>query len=171
MNIASALQSQYLAALEMLGQAVVHCPDWLWNEQEDKNRFWHVAYHSLFYTHLYLQPTGDDFVPWERARKDYNFMGAPPWSPQKPVDTSQAYTKDEILEYLKLCQQQVRETMESLDLAADSGFDWIPMDKFEHLLYTLRHIQLHTGELCERLWTRAQIEVAWVGTQDVGEKP
>jgi hypothetical protein len=27
-----------------------------------------IAYHALFYTHLYLQPAEADFVPWEHHR-------------------------------------------------------------------------------------------------------
>ncbi len=69
MDTQKIIQSQYLAALEMLKQAVVKCPDPLWNAAEDGNKFWHVAYHALFYTHLYLQDTEKDFKPWEKASR------------------------------------------------------------------------------------------------------
>ncbi len=51
----------------------------------------------------------------------------------------------------------------ALDLAGASGFDWLPMNKLELQFYNIRHLQLHTGELCERLGTEAKIDVAWVG--------
>ena len=66
MNIKGVITSQYMAALEMLAQAITQCPAQLWAYSIDQNQFWHVAYHALFYTHLYLQPTEDDFRPWEK---------------------------------------------------------------------------------------------------------
>ena len=56
------IQSQYLAALEMLKQVIVKCPAALWNAPGDKDKFWSKAYHTLFYAHLYLQETEKDFV-------------------------------------------------------------------------------------------------------------
>jgi hypothetical protein len=53
--------------------------------------------------------------------------------------------------------------VESLDIAAGSGFDWLPFDKMELQLYNIRHIQQHTGELCERLGAQGEIQVDWVG--------
>ena len=115
-----AIQSQYLAALEMLRQAIVQCPAPLWADAAYKNPFWHIAYHALFYTHLYLQPSGADFVPWAKHREQY----------------------------------------ERLD--AESGFSWLPMNKLELQFYNVRHLQLHTGQLCERLRTAHGIGIDWV---------
>ena len=55
----------------MLAQAIEKCPDSLWADQGDRSKFWHVAYHAIFYTHLNLQPAESDFVPWEKHKKDY----------------------------------------------------------------------------------------------------
>jgi hypothetical protein len=52
-----------------------------------------------------------------------------------------------------------------VDLEAASGFFWLPFDKLELQFYTIRHIQQHTGELMERLGTRANVEIDWVGMQ------
>ncbi len=57
MDYQQIVRSQYLASLEMLKHAIGKCPDAMWNDPSDKNKFWHVAYHELFYMHLYLQPT------------------------------------------------------------------------------------------------------------------
>jgi hypothetical protein len=38
------------------------------------------------------------------------------------------------------------------------------MNKFELQIYTIRHLQQHSGELMERLGSRANISVDWVGT-------
>ena len=68
MDVKSVIKSQYYAAVEMLRQAVIQCPDDLWHNEGDKNLYWHTAYHVLFYTHFYLQPKEEDFVPWEKHR-------------------------------------------------------------------------------------------------------
>ena len=53
--------------------------------------------------------------------------------------------------------------MPQLNLEATSGFEWLPFSKLELQIYTIRHIQQHTGELMERLGTRANVEIDWVG--------
>ncbi|MCB9122287.1 MAG: hypothetical protein H6640_21400 [Caldilineaceae bacterium] len=53
--------------------------------------------------------------------------------------------------------------MPQTDLSAPSGFDWLPMNKLELQIYSMRHLQQHAGELMERLGSRAGIDVPWVG--------
>ena len=164
MDIKTVIASQYLASLEMLKQAVAQCPDALWADPNDTAQFWHIAYHALFYTHLYLQDTDRAFTPWSRHRANYNYMGGQlPWPPHTPIEIGEPYDRESILEYLAVCQQEVRHRVPALDLAAQSGFDWLPFSKLELQLYTIRHLQQHTGELMERLGSRAGISVDWVG--------
>lgn len=154
MNIKDSLKSQYQASLEMLRQAIVKCPDSMWDEREYKNVFWQVSYHALFFTHLYLQPSQKDFVPWAKHIKEHRDLGNKP--------TGEPYSKEEILEYLDICQQQVEEQVAVMDLDAPSGFYWLPPDKLEQQIYNIRHLQLHTGELCERLGAKGEVEVGWI---------
>jgi hypothetical protein len=168
METQNVIRSQYLAALEMLRQAITRCPESLWDGQADRNRFWHVAYHVLFYTHLYLQPGEADFRPWAKHRKEYNFLGPLPWPPHKEPDIGAPYSQEEVLEYFELCRQEVEKQVPALDLDAESGFSWLPMGKLELQFYNVRHIQQHTGELMERLGSRAQVDVDWVGKQPQG---
>lgn len=164
MDTNAAIQSQYLAALAMLKQAIVQCPAALWDDASDQNRFWLVAYHALFYTHLYLQPTEGDFRPWEKGRPQLQFMSALPWPPYEPIEPGAPYSKDDLLAYLALCEAQVKDRTPGLNLKAESGFNWIPLNKLELQFYTLRHLQHHTGELCERLSAKHHLEVGWVGS-------
>jgi hypothetical protein len=163
MNIKKVIQSQYHATLAMLEQAIVKCPASLWDDPGSKDRFWHIAYHALFYTHLYLQSSEEEFEPWAKHRDEYEFMGALPWPPHKEPKIGEAYRKEEVLEYYKLCHKLVEEQVAALDLEAESGFSWLPFGKLELQFYNIRHLQLHTGELCERLGTQAGIDVDWVG--------
>jgi hypothetical protein len=64
MDIQAALRSQYHAALKTLREVIEKCPDGLWNDGADSAApFWRVVYHTLFFTHLYLQRTSRLFAP------------------------------------------------------------------------------------------------------------
>lgn len=157
MNIKDVVKSQYHASLEMLGQAIVKCPDSLWDDREYKNPFWRVAYHALFYTHLYLQDSLEGFSPWGRHKEDYEALG------RDCSQDGQPYTKDQVLEYCELCGGEVEERVAALEPDAPSGFHWLPFSRLELQFYNIRHLQQHTGELCERLGARGDTEVDWVG--------
>ena len=155
MNIKDAIKSQYLASLAMLQEAVAKCPESLWQDREYANAFWHIAYHTLYYTHLYLQPTGEDFRPWSKHRGYYHSL-----TRQEPK-SGEPYSQADILEYLEFCRMQVDQQVSQLDLEAESGFHWLPFDKLELQFYNIRHLQQHIGELCERLGAQGGVEVAW----------
>ena len=160
MTAKDAMQSQYLAALAMLREMVERCPPALWLDAQFKNQTWQVAYHALFFTHLYLHPKIAEFKAWERHRTDYENLG-----PHRMPNIGEPYSQADVLEYLILCEEQVRTWIPQLDLEGPSGFDWLPFNKLEHLLYNLRHLQQHTGELSERLGTNAGLELGWVGSR------
>lgn len=163
MDTRAAIVSQYLATLEMMKQVVTKCPDDVWRNARPSNQFWHIAYHALFYTHLYLQPQGADFVPWSKHRPNLNAFGPPPWAPEEEVEPGEPFTQAEVLDYLALCQQEANNQTQNLQLDAPSGFDWIPLNKLELQFYNIRHLQHHIGELSQRLWAEAGIEINWVG--------
>lgn len=149
MNSHKVIQSQYLAALAMLKQVIVMCPEALWNAPGNQDEFWKKSYHTLFYAHLYLQVVEKDFVPWE---KHHDPDGGVP------------FTKDEVLEYLSFVEKQVVDRVPATNFEAESGFHWLPFDKLELQFYNIRHIQQHTGELYERLGTQENIELHWVSS-------
>ena len=165
MEYAPVIISQYRAALEMLKQSIVKCPESLWDSADDKTKFWHIAYHALFYTHLYLQESEQTFTPWAKHRPEYEFMGPLPWPPHSLPKIGEPYDKETVLEYVDFCQKEVAEQVPHLDLEGDSGFEWLPFNKFELQIYTIRHLQQHTGELMERLGSRASVDIDWVGAK------
>ena len=149
MNTKQVIQSQYLAALEMLKQVIVQCPEAVWDAPGDKFKFWSKSYHALFFAHLYLQDAEKDFIPWEKHHDP---------------DGDIPFTKEEVLEYLAFVQKQVVERVAHTDLEAESsGFDWYPVNKLEMTFINIRHIQQHAGELYETLGIRENIELGWVG--------
>ena len=150
------IKSQYKASLAMLRQAIEKCPDALWTDASYKNPFWRVAYHTLIYTHFYLGPSEDDFVPWKKHQQDLQLLG-------QEIPGMVIYSRAEVLDYLALVLDQVELQVEAMDLAAESGFHWLPFNKLELQFYNIRHVQQHTGELCERLGAHGEVEVGWVG--------
>ena len=149
MNTKQVIQSQYLAALGMLKQVIVQCPEALWYAPGSQDRFWRKSYHALFYAHLYLQNVEKDFVLWEKHHDP---------------DGDEPFTKDEVLEYLSFVEKQVLDRVPTTDLDAESGFHWLPFNKLELQFYNIRHIQQHAGELYERLGTHENIELGWIST-------
>jgi len=152
MNAKQVIQSQYLAALAMLRQVIVNCPEALWNAPGRQDEFWRKSYHALFYAHLYLQIVEKDFILWEKHHDP---------------DSDVPFTKDEVLEYLSFVEKQVTDHVPSMDLEAESGFHWLPFSKLELQFYNIRHIQQHTGELYERLGTYENIELHWVSSREI----
>ena len=136
MKIKPILQSQYLASLAMLKQTIIKCPPGAWDNPQDRDKFWFVAYHTLRYAHLYLKAQDKGFPRWEARR--HSQPGAP-------------FSKEEILEKLALVEQDVVEQVRLMDLDGKSGYAWIPTNKLELQFDNIRHIQQHTGELYERL--------------------
>ncbi|MEZ4676625.1 MAG: DinB family protein [Caldilineaceae bacterium] len=167
MNYVQGIQSQFLAALAMLEQSVIRCPDALWDDPNDKTKFWHIAYHALFYTHLYLQQTEADFRVWQKHRESYELMGPTPWPPHTKPEIGEPYQKTDILEYIEFCRAEITRGLAQTDLSAPSGFSWLPFTKFELQIYSIRHLQQHTGELMERLGVRVGVDVDWVGRIEI----
>lgn len=161
MNIKAALNGQYHGALAMLKQAIEDCPDDLWNGGPYAVPFWRVAYHTLYFTHLYLQPNLEAFQPWAHHREDYHDL---PWPPGSGPTIADPYTKQQLLDYWQICDSMIDAAVDRLDLdAPDCGIPWHKgMPKLDHQLHNIRHIQHHTAFLSARLRTANGTEVRWV---------
>ena len=163
MDIRNAVNSQFLAALAMLEQTIKRCPPDLWVDPHAEDQFWQVAYHALFYTHLYLQESETAFRPWAKYRKDYHMLGPIPWEGNRMPDIGEPYTQAEVLEYLAFCGEEGQAKQAEMEFWGPSGFAWLPFTKLELQIYIIRHLQQHTGELGARLSSRG-VEIGWVST-------
>jgi len=167
-----ALKSQYHAALAMLGETIERCPDELWTDPAPTNAFWQVAYHALFFAHLYAQTEEAAFRPWEHHRADVQYPdGIPgPPEPDNPLPlVAEPYPRAQLLAYWRFCVDSIDRWVDALDLESkESGFSWYPIPKLEHQLVNLRHIQHHAAQLADRLRTAADVGIRWVGA---GKKP
>ena len=158
MDVKEVIKSQYHASLEMLKRAVEKCPESLWADPEPKNKFWHIAFHVLFYTHLYLQDSEKDFRPWAKHRATYQFLSSED-PPHIEPEIVEPYSKGEVLEYLEFCKEEVEKRVSTLDLEAKSGFSWKPFNKLELQIHNIRHIDYHAGQLIDRMRTKHGIKM------------
>ncbi|MFN8371529.1 MAG: DinB family protein [Anaerolineae bacterium] len=138
------LWQQFGAAIDMFEDAINLCPDhlWstvLWKDTEDARygQFWFIAYHTVFWLDLYLSDaTYKSFLP------------PPPFVRGKLPD--EPYTKVQILTYLAQSRAKCQTTIEALtdDKAREPRtYNWIEASFLEMLLYTMRHVQEHAGQL------------------------
>lgn len=136
------LWRQFGAAIEMLENAIVACPEGLWADRERQPEVWHIAYHTLFFLDLYLSPSVDGFAP------------PPPFALEEldpaGVLPERAYTKAEVLAYLDHGRRKCRSSLAALDeedFHRPSGFDGVPLPRAELHLYNLRHVQHGAAQL------------------------
>jgi hypothetical protein len=166
-SLRTALKSQYHAALGMLRQTIEQCPDDLWLSTEPKNAYWQVAYHALFFTHVYLLPDEAAFRPWAGHQGDVQhpdgIAGRADSSSSLPL-LPKPYTKSEVLAYWSICDAMVDSALDTLDLdSPNSGFRWYDMPKLEHQIVNIRHIQHHTAQLADRLRFATDAGTRWIG--------
>jgi hypothetical protein len=142
-TLKTGLWQQFGAALDTLDDALTLCPDelWtavLWYDEEDARygHFWFIAYHTLFWTDLFLGGSYKDFQP------------PLPFIRGKLPD--QPYTKADVQAYLIACRQKSKAIIEAL---ADEQayrlwhFDWMDPTYLELQFYSMRHIQEHAAQL------------------------
>jgi hypothetical protein len=163
------LASQYHAALAMLREPIERCPDDLWYDDRPINAFWQVAYHALYFTHLYLQPDEAAFRPWERHQGDVQHpdgIAGPPEPGSALPLIPDPYSRADVLAYWEVCDEMVDSAVSTLDLGSDeSGFSWYPIPKLEHQMVSLRHIQHHAAQLADRLRAATGTGIRWVGAR------
>lgn len=173
-TLRSILKSQYHASLAMLRETLDRCPDDLWSNTDHRNSFWQLAYHTLFFSHLYIQQNEAAFRPWEHHQAAQYEDGIP----DKPDPKSalplipKPYTRAEVLAYWKICDEMVDEAVDALNLHdPSSGFSWYKVAKFEHQIISIRHIQHHTAQLADRLRSAADVGIKWVGSRPISVEP
>ena len=160
MDLRSALEGQYRAGLTMLRECIEKCPDDLWAAGKHPRTTWRIAYHTLFYTHLYLAPTYEDFEPWAKHQAQGRILWDDDEDGVPPDETT--YTQAEMLEYQKHVEDNLSGWLGKINLESDnSGFDWYPIPKIDHQLVNIRHLGTHIGQLQEQLYARG-IDLDWV---------
>jgi len=88
----SLIWSQFGAAIDMLDNALLACPDEFWSDGSQPNEYWYVVYHALFWLDLYLTGSLEGFAP--PTPFTLSEIGPAGVLPERP------YTRDELHGYL-----------------------------------------------------------------------
>jgi hypothetical protein len=154
------------AAVDMLENAVRACPDELWSDRSRPPEFWYVAYHALFWLDLYLGGTVEGFAP----PAPFGLEELDPTGVMPP----RAYTGAELGAYLTHCRGKAQAVLGALTderAARRCRFAWGEVDFAELLIYNLRHVQHHAGQLNLILRQRLGAGSRWVAGTRRGSGP
>jgi len=135
-----AVWGQFGAAIDSMELAIDACPDALWGDRSRFPEFWYVVYHTLFFLDYYESDTGEGYAP-------------PPPFTLSELDPSgvlpdRVYSKEEMRRFLEHGRQKLRARIANMtDEKAASRSAFRDLSQFEHLLYSMRHVQHHTAQL------------------------
>ncbi|MEO7001654.1 MAG: DinB family protein [Ktedonobacterales bacterium] len=153
----TSLWKQFGAAIDMLDNAVVACPDALWTERlwnvpptsgfpQQMSQFWYVSYHTLFWLDLYLSGVPEEeFIP--PAPFIQGEMDSEETLPEQP------FAKQELRASLASIRQKCHDTLIALtdeQTQRPVEYPWTegqPVSYLELQFYNLRHIQEHVAQL------------------------
>ena len=148
---------QFGAAIDMVENALLACPERLWGDRSQRPEFWYVTYHTLFFLDLYLSDSLDGFTPPVPFTLDeLDPAGVLP---------AQPYTKDELHTYLEHGRRKCRATIEALTeekAGRRCGIEWHDINNMELLLYNMRHVQHHAAQLHLILRQQTDSTPGWV---------
>lgn len=134
---------QFGAAIDMLENAIVACPDERWGGTDDWHAFWYLASHTLFWLDYYLSASPEGFRP----PAPFGLEELDPAGVLPP----RVHTKAELLAYLAHGRAKMRAAMAALTPEQAVGpCAFLPgrgLSVLELHLYSLRHVQHHTGQL------------------------
>ena len=160
------LTAQFEASLCMLGECIEKCPPEHWDTPIARYPFWQVAYHTLCYVDFYLS-RGE--AAW-RARLGERGLHPKGRAELEDEYPSRRFEKAELMEYVAICRAMLAgamgaETDETLK--GPSGFSRLAFSRAELHIYSIRHIQHHTGQLgacLRRVGAAGDMDLRWVGT-------
>ena len=157
----TAIWRQFGAAIEMLENAIGACPENLWADRTQHPEFWYVAFHTLFFLDLYLSDSDRGFAPPAPFTLDE--------LDERGLLPERVYSKEELRRYLSHGREKCR--MKIADMSAEKakqrcGFDWLDLTVGEVLLYNMRHVQHHAGQLNLILRQKVDADPRWVRKTD-----
>jgi hypothetical protein len=138
----SIIWGQFGAAIDMLENALLACPDDLWGDRSRRPEFWYLVYHTLFFLDLYLSDSVEGFNPPAPFTLDELDPAGP--LPERP------YTKEELQTYLEHGRRKCQAAIAALTEEKASQyrrFESVDGSVLEFVLYNLRHVQHHAAQL------------------------
>lgn len=159
----AALWGQFGAAIEMLENALLACPDDLLLDRSRRPEIWYLVYHTLFFIDYYLDPSPADFQP-----APFDSFGLAELLPEgEAPPPERAYTKAELHGYLEHCRNKCRNRIDALtdeEAGRPCAVEWLrELSVGEAHLYTLRHVQHHAAQVNLLLRQTTDSAPGWVG--------
>lgn len=157
------LWSQFGASIDMLENAVAACPDGVWSTGSGFQDFWYIAYHTLFFLDFYLSESPEDYIPLTP-------FGLTELDPEG-IFPERVYTKAELLRYCHHCRSKCMAAIANLTTQKSNQryeYGTVNLSIPELLLYSMRHVQHHTGQL--NLILRLKADMGSVYVKQAKEK-
>jgi hypothetical protein len=156
---------QFEAGLTTLAHAIHACPERLWNEPVARYPFCQTAFHTLFFTDVYLclSPDGLHGQPFHLAHPD--FFGD--YEQTEDREPTALYSRAMIRIYLDFCRTKANDVLTAEtaeDLTAPARFPRKSFSRAELHLYNIRHIQHHAAQLILKLRLDSAVDVPWIGS-------
>jgi len=152
-HLRKALWNQFAATIHMLQNIIALWPEQYWNLT---NKIYYLSYHTSLFLDYYLT-----IPPTNYAAPLPFTMISPDTVPPYAIDDllpNRLYTQNELLDSLQTCRQKCRQVIFNLaeenihrlwidkqdDIAGSSTLQYSVL---EILLYNLKHVQHHVGQL------------------------
>ena len=156
-NLKTIIWQQFGASIDMLENAMLACPEVLWGDRSQRPEFWYVVLHTLFFLDLYLSASDVCFSPPAPFTLDE--------MDERGILPDRVYTKEELQMYLNHGREKCRTTIAAMTEEMGKnrcGFSWLDVSGAEVLLYNMRHIQHHAGQLNLILRQKVDATPQWV---------
>lgn len=148
---------QFGAAIDMLENSILACPEEAWGNRFTPSEFWYLAYHTLFWLDFYLSENPDEFLPQDPfTLEELDPAGLLP---------GRIYTKEELIKYLDHGRQKCMAVINSMSEEKSRQhfkFGTLELSFAELLLYNMRHVQHHAAQLNLILRQKINSAPRWV---------
>ena len=157
--------NQFEAALGMLSTCIDRCPESNWNAPVGNNAFCQVAFHALFWTDFYLEPSPDSFRLQSFHRNNRGFFRN--YDELEDRLPELFYDRPTVKAYVDHCRDKVSDVIfaESAEtLAAQFVYGRLAVSRAELHVNSLRHVQHHAAQLSLRLRIDTNDGVPWIAS-------
>ncbi|HEX5025955.1 MAG TPA: DinB family protein [Agriterribacter sp.] len=166
------LWKQFGAAIDMLNNAIMLCPDDYWNTNR---KLFYQSYHCLLFLDYYLS------IPPRGFSSPLPFMITTPGEiPTDAIDDlvpERMYSKIELLNYLQLSRAKCRTLIAGLteekiierwtkEADAIAGSSTLNYSVLDILLYNMKHVQHHAAQLNLLLRQGINNAAGWIPQAD-----
>lgn len=171
-HLRKVLWNQFGASIDMLKNIIQLWPDQYWNLN---NKVYYLCYHTFLFLDYYLTMPPTNYTP-PLAFTIISPDKVPPYAVDDLLP-ARLYSKNELLDSLQACRQKCKQVIFDLteknleqqwiDHPDDiAGGVTLKYSVLEILLYNLKHIQHHTGQLNLLLREETGQAAAWISNAE-----